>query len=106
MTFGNIKANAKAWLFFSPTSRPRKVLKQKLIILKNYLNNNPKLKRKLLNILEYIPSVKHRLQRIGNIEQKQVIMNIPKNENDLSLYAQEIYQQLQVQIKQHKGLIK
>jgi glycosyltransferase involved in cell wall biosynthesis len=100
-----LKGNAKAWVTFAPTSRPRKILKQRLIELKNNLNKHPKLKRNILNILEHIPSIKHRLQRVGGIlpPPSPIVGIVFNNASDLSPDAREIHQKLLVNRKKNKG---
>jgi len=101
-----LKGNAKAWLTFAPTSRPRKVLKQRLIHLKSYLNKNPKLKRRLLNILEHAPSVKRRLQRVGGVQHRDNIQHDVslQSEADLSPNAKSIHRQLTEKMKETEGM--
>ncbi|MBV5278395.1 MAG: hypothetical protein J0647_05085, partial [Campylobacteraceae bacterium] len=53
------------WLTFSPTSRPRRILKSKLIETKHYINARPSLKYKIMNILDKFPKLKARLKRVG-----------------------------------------
>ena len=86
--------NVKAWLTFSSTSRPHKVLKEKLIGLKGYLNRNPKLKTKLIHILDYIPALKKRLQIIGKVQQKEYNRHILLTENHLSPEEKTLYLEL------------
>lgn len=99
-----LKGNTKAWITFAPTSRPRKVLKQRLINLKSYLNKNPKLKRKLLNVLEHMPNLKQRLQRVGEVKSDKTIhIDLLKSPADLSPDARTIHDQLITEIEKHTG---
>jgi len=91
----NVKYNIKKWIIFTPISKLRKILKYSIVNLKNYLNNKPKLKRKILNILDYMPTIKHRLQRVGvKQSHSNIFLNELKSELDLSPNAREIYQRL------------
>jgi len=106
VTWKAFKGNIKSWLTFSPSSRPRKVLKQRLVHLKSYLNKHPRLKRKLLNVLEHTPSVKRRLQRIGGAQHSA---NLQYNillqcEADLSPSARNIYQKLIEKMKETESM--
>lgn len=53
------------WLAFSPTSRPRRIVKNMLLQLKNNINANPKLKIKIISTLNRFPALKARLKRVG-----------------------------------------
>ena len=96
------------WLTFSPTSRPRRVLKRKLIELKHYINVRPKLKYKIINILNKFPTLKARLKRIGNSEQSYHVTQNTKLEiknsefSHLSPQAKRIYFDLKYAIEQRK----
>ena len=56
---------AKHWLTFSPSSRPRRIMKTILISIKNRVNAHPKLKIKLLSILNHFPGIKEKLKGIA-----------------------------------------
>ena len=81
---------SKAWFTFSPTSRPRRTLKQSLILLKQHLNDNPKLKMIVIRILDYFPKLKIRLKNI----KRDDISNISYVRDELTLQAQKIYNEL------------
>ncbi len=53
------------WLTFSPTSRPRRSIKNLVLKMKNYINSNPKLKMKIISILNRFPKLKARLKRVS-----------------------------------------
>ena len=57
----------KHWVTFSPTSRPRRVVKKSLIHSKTYINKHPKLKMKLLHTLNRFPTIKERLKKVGGV---------------------------------------
>ncbi|MCT7507776.1 methyltransferase domain-containing protein [Aliarcobacter cryaerophilus] len=74
------------WLTFSPTSRPRRIIKQLLVSLKHYINTNPKLKYKLIQILNKFPAIKNRLKKIGSnntIDNKIEISELTERGNEV-----------------------
>ena len=97
------------WLTFSPTSRPRRVIKNLALKIKNYINTRPQLKYKIINILNKFPTLKARLKRIGNTEQschatensKYKIQNLELSH--LSPQAKRIYNDLKYAIEQRKN---
>ncbi len=95
--------NVKAWLTFAPTSRPRKMLKQYLIRVKTYINTHPRLKKKLLHILDTMPSLKTRLQRIGEHSHKNHPHEVRLTLETLSPNAKEIYNKLQQKMHIYKN---
>lgn len=52
------------WLTFSPTSRPRRIIKNLLLMTKYYINANPKLKIQIIRILQHFPSLAKALNSI------------------------------------------
>ena len=54
------------WITFHPNSRPRRVLKQKLISLKHSINANPELKKIVTKILEKLPYINSKLINLTN----------------------------------------
>ena len=60
-------SGVKHWITFSPTSRPRRILKKLLISLKSYIYANPRLKQQIVKILNKFPKLKNRLKRINNV---------------------------------------
>ncbi len=97
------------WLTFSPTSRPRRVVKRKILEIKNFINTKPQLKSKIMKILDHFPKLKSRLKRIG--QQHPVILattsiefiNERREVNgesiNLSPQAKKIYNDLKIAIK-------
>ena len=79
-------ARLKHWISFAPTSRPRRVLKRVFISLKERVNTHPKLRSKILKILNKFPKLKERMQKINN--NKVVVVHTP---SELSPRADEIY---------------
>ncbi|MEJ5348381.1 MAG: FkbM family methyltransferase [Desulfosoma sp.] len=53
-----------AWLTFSPTSIPRRVLEQTLTKAKHYINARPRLKMHVIKVLEHFPKLSDKLQRL------------------------------------------
>ena len=86
--------NVKAWITFSPTSRPHKALKQKLITVKKYLNQHPKLKTTLIQIIDYFPAFKRRLQQVGKAHKESYHRHTILTESHLSPKEKMIYLQL------------
>ncbi|HQT03981.1 MAG TPA: class I SAM-dependent methyltransferase [Thiotrichales bacterium] len=97
------------WLTFSPTSRPRRVLKQKLIDLKHYINARPSMKYKLMTILNNFPSLKAILRRLGLNSSLSFnnsgsnIQNSVTESSGLSPRATQIYAQLKQAIENQKN---
>ena len=90
MTLKSLKGNLKAWITFAPTSRPRKILKKYISILKSFVQKHPKVKHKILFILNHFPRLKQRLQAINNtssIQSKQPIITV----DTLSPRSKKIY---------------
>ena len=98
----------KAWITFAPHSRPRRVLKGSLISLKYRLNKHPRLKDKILNILDRFPKIKTRLRQVEkrNLYIKNEISQneVPKNSNyqQLSNVEKRIYDDLKKTIESRK----
>ena len=99
---------------FSPTSRPRRILKSKLIETKHYINAQPSLKYKIMNILDKFPKLKARLKRVGqnNYSSSENLEFIPQNStfniqhselSHLSPQAKKIYNDLKRAIEQRKN---
>ncbi len=59
MIWGGIKGNMKAWITFAPTSRPRKILKKYLFILKKNIYKYPKVESILFFIKEGVKQNKN-----------------------------------------------
>ena len=97
----------KHWLTFAPSSRPRRVSKQVLLSIKYRINSHPKLKRKLLNLLNRFPEVKARLKKIGNAPYPIQSINILHTQGNapvqLSPQAKKIYSDLETAIEKQKG---
>ena len=97
------------WLTFSPTSRPRRIVKRKILEIKNFIHTKPQLKSKIMKILDHFPKLKSRLRRIG--QQYPVILattsiefiNERREVNgksiNLSPQARKIYNDLKIAIK-------
>lgn len=87
-----------AWVTFSKTSRPRRLLKAKLIILKHYINKHPKLKRFVMRMLKLTPVLKEKLRGMGRPLFDPVQGDDSANKiigyNNLNLRAKEIFDQL------------
>ena len=88
-----------AWLTFSAHSRPRRVLKKGLIIVKQRINNNPQVKRWLVRILSCFPSIKARLKRVGNVP---AITDYTAGLEALPPRVGSIYRSLKVAMKQNR----
>ncbi len=56
----------KHWVTFSPTSRPRRVLKSILLKMKHRINANPKLKNRINTILNNFPILKNKIKKLTN----------------------------------------
>ena len=57
---------SKAWLTFSPGSRPRRILRRFLIIAKQYVSSKPRIKKIMVRIISLSPKLKARLKMVGN----------------------------------------
>ncbi|MHB1646866.1 MAG: class I SAM-dependent methyltransferase [bacterium] len=95
-----------AWLTFSPSSRPRRIIKKVLLNLKSKINARPKLKKLLLMLLSPFPKFKERLKKMGcqdavitnHNESKEISIETP----ELSPHAQKIYSDLKNAIEERK----
>ena len=99
----------KHWITFSPTSsspssRPRRILKQLLLALKQRINTNPKLKMKLRSLLNHFPRLKAILKRVGqaNYHGQTNITQIDEPAQ-LSPQAKKIYHALKKEIDLQQG---
>lgn len=59
------KNGAIAWLTFSHSSRPRRVLKKQLVLVKNFILARPTLKNALIKVLNHFPKLKYRLKKLS-----------------------------------------
>jgi len=97
-----------AWLTFSPSSRPRRIIKNLALKIKNHINARPKLKMKIITIVNRFPTLKARLKKIGQDNyslpenSKLKIENSALNYSHLSPRAKEIYHQLKTAIDENK----
>ena len=87
------------WLTFSPTSRPRRVLQNKLIVIKTYINKRPRLKSKILTVLNYLPKLKKAIQSASFSSHTLH----SSDSADLSQQTKKIYQNLHYHIEQKKA---
>ena len=87
------------WITFSPTSRPRRILKQVLASLKDYINNNPKLKYKVMQILNKFPTIKNRLKKIAST----YVSNNKIEINELTERGNEVYKNLSSKFNKEKN---
>lgn len=91
-----------SWIMIAPGSRPRRVIKQKLISLKNYIIARPMLKYKIMKILNYFPRLKYKLKNVDSSSINIADRNIQINIENLSPKARKIYEALV--LKQRKAL--
>ncbi|MFA0405731.1 glycosyltransferase [Vibrio sp. 10N.222.52.C12] len=87
-----IKFGCKAWRKFAPGSRPRRVLKKSLLVIKSYIISKPYLLKVSLNTLNYFPRLKNRLKSIA-------ISDLRKNQAavvELSDRGNEVYQNIKL----------
>ena len=90
----------KHWITFSPTSRPRRVVKSVLISSKHYINRHPKLKMRVLDILHYFPGLRTQIKKIMQTHQYtqndsfvnnyQFNQSIPRDEKKHNLDIQRL----------------
>lgn len=83
---------AIAWLTFSPSSRPRRVLRKQLIFVKNFILARPALKRKIVKILNNFPKLKYRLKKL-NMPQSESGLEKPIGDSS-SPRVKKIYKEL------------
>ena len=95
------KTGAYHWITFSPTSRPRRVTKKTLILLKEYINTKPRLKAILLNILNNFPKLKTKLKNINSTNFTK--QNTTTTNLKLSPKAKKVYEDLIKEIDLQKG---
>jgi O-antigen chain-terminating methyltransferase len=90
----------KHWITFSPTSRPRRVVKSILISFKHYINRHPRFKMKVLDILHYFPGLRTQIKKIMQTHQYtqndsfihnyQFNQSIPRDEGKHNLDIQRL----------------
>ena len=92
------------WITFSPTSRPRRVVKSILFKLKVFINRYPKVKLKLVAILDNFPKLKLKLKNIqpnikvnNNFIDKYTYRTDNTNQNKLSI--DEILSRIQKEVE-------
>lgn len=86
---------AKAWLTFSPKSRPRRVLTKWLMYIMHYASTNAFLKYNILKILNRFPNFKFMLKKW--LPKGTITSSLPQNTitvAHLSSRAQEVYFEL------------
>jgi len=91
-----------AWLTFAPASRLRRVARQALISLKQYVTSRPHLKARAHRWLAPFPALKNRLKRVGAIPAQSTCFFTVQGPEHLSPRARQIYHDLQLAITQHK----
>lgn len=101
--FGWIWEGSIAWLTFSPSSRPRRVVKKILVKSKQFIVARPKLKFWILDILNRLPTLKDRLKRIG-LDEPLFHSSWPylDGPQHLSPRAKQIYADLKAAIDRHR----
>ena len=92
-----------AWFTFAPMSRPRRVLKGRLISLKNKIKAHPELKTFTLRFLSRFPMLKARLITMGNYSQRVTsITSCVESPEQLSPRARQIYSDFKTAIEHQK----
>lgn len=91
-----------AWFTFAPGCRPRRVARQALISLKQYVVSRPHLKARALRWLAPFPGLKNRLKQVGAIPGQPISSFAVQGPEQLSPRARQIYHDLQAAIEQHK----
>jgi len=87
------------WLSLSPASRPRRIFRKLLIVLKHKVNVNPKVKRVVLNVFSRFPRLMGHLRNIDKNQVTTVPMFCIQKPELLSPRAQEIYRDINVAIE-------
>lgn len=96
--------DVKHWITFSLTSHLTRVVKKALISLKHRINAHPKLKVKVLNVLNSFPALKTRLKRVGQVNRlTQYTIAHVKGPIGLSPQVKKIYTDLKKAIDLEKG---
>ena len=91
-----------AWLTFAPASRPRRVARQALISIKEYVASRPHIKARALRCLAPFPGLQNRLKRVGALPDQATNSFAVQGPEQLSPRARQIYHDLQAAIEQHK----
>ena len=84
---------AKSWLTFSPHSRPYRVFRKLVWQTVDYVRAHPRLKNRLVNLLEKMPWLRNRLAGLL-IRQRATQEGVIHKNTQLSVPAEAIYQQL------------
>lgn len=92
-----------AWITFSPSSRPRRMLKKFLLMSKQYVTSRPQLKCRILDILNHFPTLKGRLKKIGSTDLSfHTSWSYVDGPQHLSPRAKQIYADLKAAIERHR----
>lgn len=88
---------SKAWLTFSPSSRPRRELKKTLIMLENYISTKPKLKMTIIRFLKYFPALRAKLKKAA--QHSHMPSHRFTDSEHLAPRVNEMYQNLKIAIR-------
>jgi O-antigen chain-terminating methyltransferase len=101
--FGRIWEGSIVWLTFSPSSGPRRVLKNYLLKAKQFIATRPMLKSWILDILSRFPALKARLKRVGSTDPSlRASWTHVDGPGQLSPRAKQIYADLKAAIDRQR----
>ncbi|WP_178861476.1 class I SAM-dependent methyltransferase [Thiomicrorhabdus cannonii] len=89
------KQGTMAWFTMSPHSRPYRLLRKSVWNAVDYVRARPKLKNRLVNLLEKMPWVRNRLAQLL-IRQRATQEGVMYKNTQLSVPAETIFQQLEL----------
>lgn len=96
---------SKAWITFSPYSRPRRILRYFISLAEKYIKTNPKLKFLVLKVFRIFPNFKKSILKIQFETYKEVnnYDKIKLNDIDLSPNEKLIYLDIKQAMFNNKG---
>lgn len=80
----------------------KQLIKTILLSLKCYLNNHPKLRMKILYLLNCFPNLKSRLKRLDAKNHNQDLIFHIEGPEELTPYAKKVYHDLTKALSAHK----
>jgi len=100
---GRIWEGSIAWLTFSPSSGPRRMLKNYLLKAKQFIATRPMLKSWILDILSRFPALKARVKRVGSTDPSlRASWTHVDGPGQLSPRAKQIYADLKAAIDRQR----
>lgn len=91
-----------AWITFAPKSRPRRIVRQSIIVCKNFLYNQPRMKALVLRLLAPFPDLQARLKMVGRQSLPASPCLVIEGTESLTSRARQIYIDLKTAIDRRR----